>query len=721
LSTSSARTDGTTNRHSMNTAKDTLLKSIQKLTLPVSTLKGVGPKRAAFFDRKGIRTILDLLFFTPIRYEDRTTIMPIQEVRDGSPVQVLGQAVFGKEERFFRTRKRIFRILIRDERAALELLWFHYKKAHLSAMAAPGSTLLAYGSVTWNHGRRQMVHPQVVLLPKGDPGDRLGFYPVYSFVEGLSSAMVRSLMMNALQEYLPLIIDPVPRELAETLGLPSLEEALRSVHFPPKACVISDLNTCQTDYHKRLLFDRFFLVMLTIAFRQRDRKRKACPSLTLGPEAQKDLERFFPFPFTHDQTRAVQDILRDLSAGKPMSRLLLGDVGCGKTAVAAVAAHACVRNSGQVAIMAPTQVLASQHLETFSGLPEKMGFRPALLTGMLRKSEREDLYRKIKEGGCNLVIGTQSLIQEDLVFRNLGLVIIDEQHRFGVRDRALIDRKGDNPHLLVMTATPIPRTLAMTVYGDMDVSVIREFPRGHVTARARLVSEGEKREVFDFLRARLSQGDQAFVICPVIEASEELDLKNAVDMARKLTKVLSPPYRVGLVHGRLPPQERETAMADFRAGRVHLLVGTTVVEVGVHVPRATLMIIEHPERFGLAQLHQLRGRVGRGSDRGVCLLMASAGLSENALSRLKVLLDHHDGFEIAQKDLEDRGYGELTGMKQTGLGDLDFSEMMREPDLLFLAKEKADLLLDSDPELLDPRHHALKGFVESILTRPIDL
>jgi ATP-dependent DNA helicase RecG len=404
-----------------------------------------------------------------------------------------------------------------------------------------------------------------------------------------------------------------------------------------------------------------------------------------------------------------------------MNRLLMGDVGCGKTAVAAVAAHACARNKGQVAIMAPTQVLASQHLDYFSGLSEKMGFRPALLTGMLGKRERGDLYRTIREGGCDLVIGTQSLIQEDLVFKDLRLVIVDEQHRFGVRERALIDRKGNNPHLLVMTATPIPRTLAMTVYGDMDVSVIREFPPGHVPASARLVFETEKRQVFDFLRARLAQGDQAFVICPVIEGSEELDLKNATDMAQKLGKIFSPPYRVGLVHGRLPPQEREAVMADFRAGRIHLLIGTTVVEVGVHVPKATLMIIEHPERFGLAQLHQLRGRVGRGSARGLCFLMGSANLTEHALSRLKVLVEHHDGFEIAAKDLEYRGYGEWIGMRQTGLGEIDLSEMMREPDLLFLAREKADLLLDSDPELTDPRNHALKGFVDSILARPIDL
>jgi ATP-dependent DNA helicase RecG len=705
----------------MTTARDTHLKSIQNLTLPVSTLKGVGPKRAGSFALKGIRTILDLLFLTPIRYEDRTQITPIQEVPEGTPVQVQGQVVFGKEERFFRSRRKIFRIMIRDEGAGLELLWFNYRKPHLDAMAAPGSTLLAYGSVTWNHGRRQMVHPEVVKHAPGTPGELLGFYPVYPGVEGLSSPMLRSLMMKALQGHLSSIIDPVPARLAESLGLPSLEEALRSVHFPPKSCSFADLNSFQTAFHKRLLFDRFFLVMLTIAFRKRDRERRTGLTLTLSSEGREAAARFFPFTFTLDQTRAVQDILHDLSSGRPMSRLLMGDVGCGKTAVAAVAAYACVQNGRQAAIMAPTQVLASQHFESFSGLSERMGFRPVLLTGTLKKGEREDAYRKIKGGDYNLVIGTQSLIQEDLVFRNLSLVIIDEQHRFGVRDRALIDRKGTHPHLLVMTATPIPRTLAMTVYGDMDVSIIKEFPRGHVPATARLVPGTGKREVFDFLRLRLSQGDQAFVICPVIEGSEELDLKNATDMAQRLAKLLSPPYRVGLMHGRLPPQEREAVMAGFRAGRIHLLIGTTVVEVGVHVPRATLMIIEHPERFGLAQLHQLRGRVGRGSDRGVCFLMGSDNLSENALSRLKVLVDHHDGFEIARKDLEYRGYGELIGMKQTGLGEMDLSEMMRDPDLLFVAKEKADLLLDSDPQLADPSHQALKTFVESILARPIDL
>jgi ATP-dependent DNA helicase RecG len=418
---------------------------------------------------------------------------------------------------------------------------------------------------------------------------------------------------------------------------------------------------------------------------------------------------------------AVQDIMKDFAVGKPMNRLLLGDVGCGKTAVAAVAAHVSIRNNRQVAIMAPTQVLASQHLAYFTALSKKMGFRPVLLTSGLRKAVRQEAYRKIRDGAHNLVIGTQSLIQEALLFSDLGLVIIDEQHRFGVRERALIDRKGTHPHLLVMTATPIPRTLAITIYGDMDISLIRGYPKGRREVVTRVVTEGEKRDLFELVKRRLHEGHQAFVICPVIEGSEDQDLKNAVEMAENLRKVLSPPFRVGLIHGRLSPDVKETIMADFRNTLIDLLVGTTVIEVGVHVPKATVMIIEHPERFGLAQLHQLRGRVGRGTERGECFLIVSSNLSESAISRLQILVDSHDGFEIARKDLEQRGHGELTGIRQTGIGELDVMEMMREPDLLSTAKQEAHRLMEADPELSDPENHLLRAFVESILAKPLDL
>jgi ATP-dependent DNA helicase RecG len=363
--------------------------------------------------------------------------------------------------------------------------------------------------------------------------------------------------------------------------------------------------------------------------------------------------------------------------------------------------------------MAPTQVLARQHYLYFSSLSEKLGFRPVLLTGGIKKSDRLTANEKIEKGEYNLIIGTHALIQENLSFEKLGLVIIDEQHRFGVRQRAMLDRKGNNPHLLVMTATPIPRTLAMTVYADLDISSIREYPQGHQTVRTHLVDKNQKRKVFNTIREKMLAGEQAIVICPLIEESEDLDLKNVLQMHEKLRALFSPRFQVGLIHGRLSAEEKDRVMEHFRAGIIHLLVGTTVIEVGVHAPDATVMVIEHPERFGLSQLHQLRGRVGRGKKRGLCLLMASRGLKEEALSRLKILADNHDGFLIAQKDLEIRGQGKLMGTLQTGTGEIDFMEAFREPKLLITSKKEAERVIESDPELLRPENRNLRQMVES--------
>jgi ATP-dependent DNA helicase RecG len=360
-------------------------------------------------------------------------------------------------------------------------------------------------------------------------------------------------------------------------------------------------------------------------------------------------------------------------------------------------------------------------MEFFASLSETMGLKPVLLKGNLNKKQRRDIYDTIGNGWHNLIIGTHSLIQEKVSFSDLGLVIIDEQHRFGVRQRALMDKKGNNPHQLIMTATPIPRTLAITLYGDMDISMIKQYPEGHRPVTTRLIEEGHKKWVFETLKERMSEGHQAFVICPVIEGTEELDLKSAQEMAKKLRKILTPPFKIGLIHGRLSPEEREKTMDSFRKGHIDLLVGTTVIEVGIHVPRATVMIIEHPERFGLAQLHQLRGRVGRGSQEGICILLVSNEIPERAISRLKILAENHDGFDIAQKDLELRGHGEFTGMKQAGMGELDLSEMIREQELLFAAKKEARRLIEDDPELCRPENLQLKLMMESVLEKPLDL
>jgi ATP-dependent DNA helicase RecG len=700
--------------------KDAPLRQTDEPDLPLTRLKGVGPKRALALARKGLHTILDLLYFTPLRYEDRTRISTLSDADDGFPVLVKGRVLSGGEEKFYPSRKRLFKIYIRAQGSVLELLWFQYKKPHLLKLAAPDTELLSYGVITTNRGKRQMIHPEIAVASEGSENG-LGFYPVYSSIKGISTNILRSMIKAALDEYLMTVTDPIPKEILHRIGLPDLPSSVKQVHFPSEKLSVERLNRFNTPFHKRLIFDRFFVVMLTIAFRRKYRERRQAPVFSIPSRLREDLKRVFPFKLTPDQIKAVEDFIEDFSLGKPMNRLLLGDVGCGKTVVAAVAAYIGIRNALQVALMVPTQVLARQHMEYFSDLSPKMGFRPVLLAGGLKTGDRQDAYDGIRGGWYNLIVGTQSLIQEKLSFPKLGLVIIDEQHRFGVRERALMCRKGENPHLLVMTATPIPRTLAITVYGDMDVSVIKSYPVGHMPVITRVVSRREKRRVFHILRKKMSAGQQAFVICPVIEGSEDSDLKNAVDMAEGLRKILSPPFRIGLVHGRLAPNEREQAMEDFRKGMINLLVATTVIEVGVHVPRATVMVIEHPERFGLAQIHQLRGRIGRGSERGMCLLMVNDNLPDTARTRLETLVETHDGFEIAQKDFELRGHGELIGMRQAGMGELDFAEMMRESDLLLKAQQEAKRLVDYDPKLTRPENGRLRIMLESVLSRPLDL
>jgi ATP-dependent DNA helicase RecG len=696
-------------------------KQNENLALPLSKLKGIGPQRARLFAQKGLHTILDLLLFTPLRYEDRTRICSLAQVSEGSAVIIKGRVVSGGESFFPRTRKRLFRIQLRDEKQTLQLIWFRYRKPHLARFAQKGLDLLVYGTIQQNRGSWQMIHPDVISAGPDAVEPELGFYPVYPGIKGISTQTLRKIMRQALEQYLLELSDPLPSNLVQKLELPGLHELIRSLHFPEKSSTSAELDRFLVPYQRRLIFERFFWVMLIMAFRKVNRQKQGGRPFSIPAEIMANAEKRLPFRLTSDQVQVLEEIKNAFSYSKPMNRLVLGDVGCGKTVVAALAACIAVHNQTQVALMAPTQVLALQHFETFSVLAADFGFKPVLLTSHLKKTEREALHAQIKNGDFNLIIGTHALVQESLAFSNLGLVIIDEQHRFGVRSRALLDRKGQNPHVLVMSATPIPRTLAMTVYGDLDISIIREFPQGRARRTTYLSFPKEKAAVFTKLKEKLAAGQQAFVICPAIEESDEADFKNVMDMAQKLEKLLSPTYRVGLIHGRLADEQREKVMEQFRQGRVHLLVSTTLIEVGIHVPNATVMIIEQAERFGLAQLHQLRGRIGRGREEGICFLMASDHISDKARERLQTLVENDDGFVIAQKDLELRGQGELIGMRQAGLGELDINDILHESELLERAKEEAEALVQSDPQLLKPEHAGLKTYVETILSKPLDL
>jgi ATP-dependent DNA helicase RecG len=688
-----------------------LSKELPTLRRPLTVLKGIGPKRAQLLAEKGVHTLIDLLLFLPTRYEDRSKVLDISKTTAGIPTLVKGTVISAGEERFFPSRRRLFRITIQDETARLELLWFNYRKAYLSSYAAKGKTLLAYGEIRLNRGKRQMIHPDLTIVDGVKEQLSLGFYPVYPTVKGISGQVLRSLIGQALEQCQEALVEILPKDIVRRLGLPGLGEALSHVHFPPNDSSIDLLDKRRTTGHLRLTFDHFFQVMLNIVFRKTSSEERTGPILTIPGDMEARLRNYFPFSLTQDQDRAIGEILKDLRSGRPMNRLLQGDVGCGKTVVAAVASCLAVLNDWQVAIMVPTQVLAQQHYAYFCSLNNRMGFRPVILTGMLNEAYRQARYQRIRNGEYNLIVGTHALIQEGLSFARLGLVVIDEQHRFGVRQRSLLDKKGKNPHLLVMTATPIPRTLAMTVFADLDISTIKEYPKGRHPVRTFLADASQKRKVFNTLHQRLSMGEQGIVICPVIEGSEEQDLKDVLKMHERLSKLFASRFNVELIHGRLSPDQKDRVMEGFREGRIDLVVGTSVVEVGVHAPGATVMVIEHPERFGLSQLHQLRGRVGRGSKEGLCVLMLSEGMSPDGISRAKVLAQTNDGFEIAERDLEMRGQGELMGTRQSGPGDLDLRAVFREPELLMAAKQEAERILKADPQLLRPENLRLKDLI----------
>jgi ATP-dependent DNA helicase RecG len=667
-------------------------------------LHGVGPSRAAHLADKGITSLHDLLYLLPIRYEDRRQTTPIRSARDSEIILVRGTVIGKNETRSFRRRSGRFKAVIHDETGDLELFWFHYHTEHLSRLFKKGTEIWSYGKIILTNDLPRMVHPEIATVGGGRDADFNRIIPVYTSIEGVSARLLRSAVDEALDCLIPELTDPLPREVIEHLNLPSLSEALKILHRPGIGADVNELNEGRSDAHRRILFDRFFSVMLAVQLRAVHRKRAVAKAFNLPDTFLAEILRFLPFELTNSQLTVLEEILEEIRCPRPMNRLLQGDVGCGKTIIAAIAAHAAALNGMQTAIMAPTQILASQHFDYFSSLPREFGFDPVLLTGSFRGSGRRHLVQKISDGSCNPVIGTHALIQRDLNFKNLGLVIIDEQHRFGVKQRRLLDEKGENPHILVMSATPIPRTMAMALHADLEISTITELPAGRKPVVTRMAGPQDKKDLYRSLISRLSAGQQAMVVCPLVESCEDSDLKSAEGMYSTLRTLLEPRFRVGLVHGRLPAKVKDKTMEKFRQAEIDLLVGTTVIELGIHAPRATMIIVEHPERFGLAQLHQLRGRVGRGNAGGVCVLVCKEGLSDEAMQRLSILTSCSDGFKIAEYDMKLRGYGELAGLRQAGSGEVDIREVLREPELLQAAREAVMTILKKDPRLTAPEH-----------------
>ena len=675
----------------------------------VKFLKGVGPKRAEALARLGIRTVGDLLYHAPHRYLDATTVTPLARAAMGREATCVGRVV---TTGILPTRRglRVFRAVLRDDSGLLECAW--PGQPFLERQIKPGQLLLVSGPVRFYHGRQLVPREFIVLAEKDEdePGHGM-ILPVYPATEGLSHRQIRGLLAQHLDTLLPLAADPHPAALRARVGLAPVREALAAVHRP------ASLEDAERG-RRRLAFDEFFDQQLVQArARVLAKRARAGIRFELKRELTTRLKETLPFELTGDQKHAVREITEDMTAAERMHRLLMGDVGTGKTVVALFAMLLAAENGYQAAIMAPTELLAEQHYDTLTRLLEPVGLRPELLIGRLTSAEKAAARERIASGGARLVVGTHALIQESVRFQRLGLTVVDEQHRFGVEQRAALAEKGDAPDVLLLTATPIPRSLALTLYGDLDVTQLRERPPGRGTVKSALRTESARTRIYTFLRGECAAGRQGYVIYPVIDVSERADLKAATAGAESLKKVFAE-FRVGLVHGRVKPEERDVVMRAFRDNEVQVLVATTVIEVGIDVPNATVMLIEHAERFGLAQLHQLRGRVGRGAAASHCILLSD---SAEAAPRLKAFCDTTDGFTIAELDLQERGMGELAGARQSGGIALRYADFARDLDLLETARGAAAGIIAGDPALARPEHAAYRERIVQRYERGFEL
>ncbi len=675
-----------------------LTASLAKLATPVEYVKGVGPRRGELLRKRGIETVEDLLFLIPRYYIDVRRLNTIRDLAHRQQGALIVEVVAGGNRYSRRTRKRLYELIVSDGRDMMTLVWFN--APYMQGRFKNGAKLLVRGVVSEYNFKKSMAHPDVERWEESEEYQgRL--IPRYPLTEGISLKSMDSIVRNALDTYGSLLPDGVPREIRERLGLMPVSEAIRHIHDP------KDVEPALSDGSyppvRTLAMDELFILELGLLLRKRNIIKSPGRSYQAEGKIMDSFLRGLPFPLTAAQSRVLGEVVADMRAPHPTHRLVQGDVGCGKTVVACAAALIAVEENAQAALMAPTEILAEQHYRNLSPMLDAVGVRSALLTSSVKGAQRREILSGIEDGGISVLFGTHALISEGVNFLDLGLVVIDEQHRFGVLQRGALKAKGQAPEMIVMTATPIPRTLALTVYGDLDLSVIDEMPPGRVPPETLLLSEDKRDRVYEIIREEVAGGRQAFFVYPLVEESESLPLKDAVRMADELTKVFSE-YRVGLITGRMKGAQKEEIMGAFSRGEINILVSTTVVEVGVDVPNATVMVIEHAERYGLSQLHQLRGRVGRGTDRSFCILLADFARSEDAARRLEIMVKTTDGFVIAEEDLKIRGPGEFMGTRQSGLPAFRTVDLTRDYSTLLTARKEAERLLERDPTLADPAH-----------------
>lgn len=673
-------------------------KTYLKLDSQVQYIKGIGPKRSLYFKKIGVEIINDLLFLVPRRYIDYSDIFKIKNLQINNETTVIGKIQLVELQKI-KNRVNLTKILLTDNSGSINIKWFN--RPDLKKKFKVGDWLLISGKVSFFYDR-QFVNPLYEIISEEEIMEKKhgSIIPVYPLTEGLSLWDIKRAIKISLDACLDEIRETLPQSITKKHNLMSLNEAVYNLHFPTK---IEKAIAAR----RRLVYDEFFFFELILAKRKMKFMNETGIPLKENGRLTEKFVRLLPFQLTKGQTEVIKSIVNNMEQFRPMNRLLQGDVGSGKTIVALYAMLVSVENGYQSVLMAPTEILAEQHFIVLSEILKKLNVESLLLTSSIKGDERQTTIQKIHSGEAQIIFGTHALIEEEIMFKNLGLAVVDEQHRFGVMQRAALVNKGINPDFLVLSATPIPRTIALTLYGDLDISMLKEKPPSRGEVITKIVNEKKKGTTFEFVRQEVSKGRQVFVICPIIEKSETLDLKSVNEVYQEITSAF-PECSVGVIHGRLKTAERMSIMNEFRCGNLSILVATTVIEVGVDIPNASVMLIEHPERFGLAQLHQLRGRIGRGAQKSYCFLFLNRYVPPETFERISFFEKNNDGFALAQKDIKLRGPGEILGKKQHGLPDIKIGDLEADKDLLFLARDDAFELVKKDPEISSSEYYVIR-------------
>ncbi|WP_413584521.1 ATP-dependent DNA helicase RecG [Bdellovibrio sp. HCB274] len=676
-----------------------------RIDTQIMYLKGVGPKLGDLFARKGLKTLRDLFEFYPRAFEDQRAARNIASLRPGDIVSIKATVVSVHGVNIGRTTRKMYDVVVRDASGQIHCKYFRVPYKGYFERFKPFSEVRVVGKVIEYRGRIEFHHPDIRDIdPEEENQDAL--IPLYTEIEGLATAKIMKLIRAGLGQIEEWPAEALPKWMREKYDLKPRKDALMEIHNPNPARA-QEYTEVKSSAQRRLIFEEFFWLELFLAAKKTGFQKEAAPLIQNEGKKYSALEKSLPFPLTGAQQRVFAEIKTDLEKGHPMHRLVQGDVGSGKTLVSFMAAVYAAESGFQTCLMAPTEILAEQHYKNAKKLLTPLGISVSLLVGKTKSAERKQVLLDLASGETDLIIGTHALIEEEVRFENLGLAIIDEQHRFGVEQRGILKNKGNSPHFLVMTATPIPRTLAMTVYGDLDVSIIDEMPPGRSPIQTRAIFENKRSQALQFMLEQLQKGRQAYFVYPLVEESEKIDLKNAVEEFEKL-KVQFPKVKFGLLHGKMKPDEKDAVMDQFRRHEIQVLVSTTVIEVGVDVPNANIMIIEHAERFGLSQLHQLRGRVGRGEHKSFCILIMGYAVSEEGKMRTEFMEKTTDGFKISEFDLEMRGPGEFMGTRQSGLAGFKMANLVRDMEILQQAREAAFEVLRKDPSLVWPDNRPMR-------------